>query len=56
LNQKMLARLLALRPDAAVRLSDIGAAALRAYVGFFGECLEVANSVATQLRLQRISA
>lgn len=55
LNQKMLARLLALRPDAATRLSDIGSNALRAYVAFFGECLEVATTAVTQV-CEQISA
>lgn len=43
LNEKLMARLLLLRPDAATRLSAIGSEALRIYVRFFGECLAVAQ-------------
>ncbi|HEY2744020.1 MAG TPA: hypothetical protein VGL86_05340 [Polyangia bacterium] len=43
LNEKLMARLLLLRPDASTRLSAIGSEALRIYVRFFGECLAAAR-------------
>ena len=48
LNEKIMARVLSARPDAALRLAEIGGAALRAYVRFFGECLEVAYADVAQ--------
>lgn len=42
LNQKMLARLIAARPAELPQLIDIGSRALRAYLRFFGDCLQVA--------------
>ena len=45
-----------LRPDAALRLSRIGAIALRTYVAFFGECLDVARAQVSALDRERISA
>jgi hypothetical protein len=56
LNQKMLERLLLLRPNEVDRLADIGAAALRAYVQFFGECLGIARTEAAARKAERISA
>jgi hypothetical protein len=44
LNEKMMERLLAMRPDAAERLGAIGREALRIYVAFFGECLSIARN------------
>lgn len=43
LNERLMDRLLLLRPDAAQRMSAIGSEALRIYVRFFGECLRVAE-------------
>jgi hypothetical protein len=43
LNEKIMNRLLALRPDSAPRLAHVGGLAIRAYVRFFGECLEAAR-------------
>jgi hypothetical protein len=43
LNERLMDRLLRLRPDAAERLAAIGSEALRIYVRFFGECLRVAQ-------------
>jgi hypothetical protein len=43
LNEKMMERLLRLRPDAVERLVAIGSEAIRTYVRFFGECLSVAR-------------
>jgi hypothetical protein len=44
LNERLMDRLLCLRPDAADRMARIGAEALAIYVRFFGECLHVATS------------
>jgi hypothetical protein len=44
LNEKMMERLLVLRPDAAERLAAVGRQALRIYVSFFGECLRLARN------------
>jgi hypothetical protein len=44
LNQRLLERLLKLRPDAAIRLAAIGSEALRTYIRFFGECLVAARA------------
>jgi hypothetical protein len=49
LNEKLMGRLLLLRPDAAARLSAIGSEALRIYVRFFGECLAVAQRDAARV-------
>ena len=43
LNQRMMGRLLQLRPDAAERLAAVGTRALEIYVSFFGECLRMAQ-------------
>jgi hypothetical protein len=43
LNEKIMERLLGARPDAALRLADVGGRAIRAYVRFFGECLSTAQ-------------
>jgi hypothetical protein len=42
LNRKMLGRLLAARPEELPRMVEIGSRALRAYVRFMSDCLEVA--------------
>lgn len=42
-NQRLMDRVLAIRPDAAGRLAAIGGEALRIYVRFFGECLAAAR-------------
>lgn len=43
LNRKMLNRLLVQRPEALAQLIDTGSRALRAYVQFFTDCLEIAK-------------
>lgn len=50
LNQRLMQRLLKLRPDAAVKLAAVGAEALQIYVRFFGECLEAARSAVAHSR------
>lgn len=50
LNQRLMERLLKLRPDAAARLAAIGGEALQTYVSFFGECLEAARSAVAHSR------
>ncbi len=46
LNQNMMERLLQQRPGDGELLAGVGSAALRAYVGLFGECLKAAQQVA----------
>lgn len=50
LNQRIMERLVALKPEAARRLGETGSEALRIYVRFFGECLAVARREAEPAR------
>lgn len=53
LNESMMERLLAVRPESAEQLAETGRQALAAYMQLFGECLQSANAAKVRVEAAR---